>query len=407
MFNHSSHGKSKGAITRRYMRNKHNRTVGILTLVLMYMIVALLSACEDNSGAPAEASSGNITTVAGKGGQFDFTGDGGSATDARLGFLTGITTDPDGNAYVTDAAANVVRMIRRADGQISTVAGVFLGFNTNDPTPHAGDGGSAASAHLRVPYGIASDKNGNIYIADAGNNVVRKIDAVTGTISLFAGSYTQTGYNGDGGPATAAAFYTPYDVAVDQSGNVFVVDKENHAIRRVDAGTGNISTVAGTGIAGYAGDEGVATQAQLNTPLGIAVAPNGDLYIADAGNHVIRRVDAANGNIYTFAGNGVAGYSGDNGPAIEAMLAGPARIAIEAGGTLLIADHGNHLIRRVNAEGNISTIAGTGIAGYSGDGGFAAEAQLSSPHGITIDPSGNILIADNGNSVVRAIAPEE
>lgn len=407
MVNLSAPERIERTTTRRYMRNKHNRTVGILALALMFMIAALMSACDDGNGAPTDAVAGNIITIAGQGGQFDYTGDGGMAINARLGFCTGIATDPDGNVFVTDGAANVVRKIRHSDGQISTVAGVFLGFNADDPTPHAGDGGPASSAHLRVPYGIASDRSGNIYIADAGNNAVRKIDAATGTISLFAGSYTHPpGYNGDGGPAAAAVFHTPYDVAVDQSGNVFIVDKDNHVIRRVDAGTGNISTVAGIGIGGYAGDEGKATEAQLNTPMGIALGANGDLYIADAGNHVIRRVDVADGKIYTFAGTGVSGFSSDNGPATAAMLASPTRIALDASGNLLIADHGNHIIRRVDTDGKITSIAGTGIAGYSGDGGPATEAQLSLPHGIAIDASGNILIADNGNSAIRAIAPK-
>jgi streptogramin lyase len=316
--------------------------------------------------------------------------------------------DVAGNVYVTDGAANVVRKINHADGEMSTIAGTFLGFNVVDPTPHAGDGGAATTAHLNVPFGVAVAANNDIYIADAGNQVVRRIDATKGAMSVFAGTYSQPpGYTGDGGAAVNAALYTPYDVAIDQAGNVFIADKDNHAIRRVAAGTGIISTVAGGGPArkGYSGDNGPATSARLNTPQGIAVATNGDLYIADAGNHVIRRVDAGSRIISTFAGAGTSGYSGDNGPATAAQLSSPTRVCLDPSGNVYIADHGNHVIRRVERSGTITSIAGVGLPGFSGDGGPAIAAQLSSPFGIANDNEGNLLITDNGNSVVRAIAP--
>lgn len=391
----------------RKARENYIRTVRTVSILLIVTIVALLAACNpDEINGSGSIPPGNIETIAGVGREFDYSGDGGAATEAHLGFVTGVATDRAGDVYLVDGAANVVRKLNRADGKIVTLTGTFLGFNIADPTPHAGDGGLASLAHLYVPYGIAVDANSNIYIADAGNNVIRRIESSTGKMTLYAGNYTQpAGYAGDGGGALAAAFHTPYDVAADKGGDLYIVDKDNHVIRRVAANSGNITTVAGSGPekAGYAGDNGLATDARLHSPQGIAVAGNGDLYIADAGNHVIRRVDMNTGKIFTYAGNGTVGFSGDNGPANEAQLSSPARIALDAAGNLFIADHGNHVIRKVDASGTISTIVGTGTPGYSGDGGRAVDAQLSSPYGVAVDKSGNIVFSDNGNSVIRAV----
>ena len=386
----------------------HTRLVIVIAFFLVTLLVGLMSSCDSGggSGSGDVVPEGNIATIAGLGGDFDYSGDGDVATHAKLGYVTGIASDADGNVYVVDGAANVLRKINQADGKIETIAGTFLGFNAADPTPHGGDGAAATKAHLNVPFGIAAAANHDVYIADAGNQVIRRIEGATGKISVFAGSYTQPlAYTGDGGPATSAALHTPHDLAIDNTGNVFIADKDNHAIRRVAAGTSVITTVAGGGPdkRGYAGDNGPAINASLDTPQGIALAENGDLYIADSGNDVIRRVDASTGKITTVAGTGTMGYSGDNGLATGAKLSGPTRLVIDHDGNLFIADHGNHVIRKVDASGIISTVAGKGTAGYSGDGGLAIKAELSSPYGIALDKDGNLLITDTDNSVIRIV----
>ena len=385
---------------------QHNRFVLLAALVLTTILVALMSACDDTGDTDSATPDGEIETIAGTGGEFDYHGDGGLATDASLGYVTGIAVSSEGDVFITDGAANVVRKISAADKKISTITGAFLGFNVPDPTPHMGDGGPASAGHLNVPFGLAVAANGDIYIADAGNHVVRRIEATTGTINVFAGTYTQpVAYAGDGGQATSASLHTPYDVAVDPLGNVFIVDKDNHAIRQVSKETGIISTIAGGGPSksGYSGDAGPAVDCRLNNPMGIAIGDNGDIYIADAGNHVIRRIDAVTGNIVTVAGLGEPGYNGDGGPATAAQLSSPTRICVDNAGNIYIADHGNHVIRKIDPTGAITTIAGTGTAGYSGDGGLAVAAQLSSPFGVAMDAEGNILVTDNGNSVIRKI----
>lgn len=385
----------------------HARLLIVFAFLLVMLLVGLITSCDSGeNGSDEIVPEGNIATIAGTGGQFDYSGDGDVAIHAKLGFVTGITSDADGNLYVTDGAANVIRKISRSDGKIETIAGTFLGFNVVDPSPHGGDDGSALKAHLNVPFGIATAGNGDIYIADAGNQVIRRIDASTGKISVYAGNYAKPlAWSGDGGAATGATLHTPHDIAIDATGNVFIADKDNHAIRKVTAGTSIISTVAGGGPdkKGYAGDNGPATSARLDTPQGIAIAANGDLYIADAGNHVIRKVEATTGKIMTVAGTGTFGFSGDNGPATGAKLYGPTRIAVDQAGNLYIADHGNHVIRKVDTSGVITTVAGTGTAGYSGDGGLAIHAELSSPYGIAVDKDGNMLITDTDNSVIRIV----
>ena len=379
----------------------------VFAFFLVMLLVGLITSCDSGGNGSGDiVPEGNIATIAGTGGQFDYSGDGDVAIQAKLGYVTGIASDADGNLYVTDGAANVIRKISRNDGKIETIAGTFLGFNVVDPSPHGGDDGSAAKAHLNVPFGIATAASGDIYIADAGNQVIRRIDASTGKISVYAGNYAKPlAWSGDGGAATGAALHTPHDIAIDATGNVFIADKDNHAVRKVEAGTSIISTVAGGGPdkKGYAGDNGPATSAKLDTPQGIAIAANGDLYIADAGNHVIRKVEATTGKIITVAGTGTFGFSGDNGPATGAKLYGPTRIAIDQAGNLYIADHGNHVIRKVDTSGIITTVAGTGTAGYSGDGGLAIHAELSSPYGVAIDKDGNLLITDTDNSVIRIV----
>jgi NHL repeat len=380
--------------------------VRLLRTICFIGFLSMLACTESD---PTSTEPGNISTIAGIAGEFDYNGDGGPATSANLGFTTGIALDHSGNIYFVDGAANVIRKIDRTSGVISTVAGTFLGFNVIDPTPSKGDGGPATEAHLNVPYGVAVDASNNIYIADSGNGVIRKVDASTGIISTFAGKKGSFGYSGNGGLATAAELNNPYDVAVDNEGNVYIVDSQNAVIRKVTASTGIISTVAGSGPdhQGFDGDNGLATSAHLNSPQGVTVDDDDNLYIVDSGNHAIRKVDASTGIITTIAGVGTWGYDGDGKLATVAKLYAPSDVSVDSQGDVYIADEGSHVIRKITtATGIINTLAGTGTAGYSGDGGPAIQAKLSSPQGVAVDDEGNVFITESGNSVVRAVKQE-
>jgi len=265
---------------------------------------------------------------------------------------------------------------------------------------YAGDGGLSYNAELNNPYGVVTDQHRNLYIADANNSRIRMVTTSTGIITTIAGSGT-FGYAGDGFAATAAQLSTPYGIALDASGNVYIADYDNFVIRKVSAGI--ITTVAGNNNlgGGYTGDNGPATAATLGGAMGVAVDASGNLYIADYNNNCIRIVNPA-GTINTFAGNGTAGYGGDGGAANSAQLNKPTGISIDASGNVYIADYGNNVIRMVNPSGTISTFAGNGTSGYSGNGGQATSAQLFNPWGITTG-SGNLYIADYGNNVIRKV----
>ena len=275
---------------------------------------------------------------------------------------------------------------------ISTVAGKGTkGFS--------GDGGGAVSAELNNPYGVSIDTSGNIYIADTTNCRIRKVDT-SGIISSFAGNGT-LGNSGDSGAAVSAQLNFPMGTTLDTAGNVYISDYINNRIRKVSA-SGIISTIAGNGFQGFAGDGGSATTAQLFYPIGTAFDASGNMYIADYSNNRIRKVDTS-GIITTFAGTGVYGYSGDGGPAIAAKLYQPSSVALDASGNVYIADQRNDRIRKVDTNGIITTFAGNGTGGYSGDGGSAASARLLQPSGVTVDASGNLYIADQYNNRVRKV----
>jgi hypothetical protein len=261
----------------------------------------------------------------------------------------------------------------------------------------SGDGGVAISAALANPFSMAADTAGNVYVTDRDNHRVRRIDT-SGNITTVAGSGEQ-GFFGDGGLATSASLNTPTAVAVDASGNIYIADSNNNRIRVI--ANGNISTFAGNGNAGYSGDGGAATSASLYTPRGVAVDGNGVVYIADTKNHVVRKVSG--GTISTIAGNAQQqGFYGDNGTASSAGLDTPTGVVVDATGKVYVADSNNHRVRLLSGA-TLSTFAGNGTATYSGDGGAATSAAIAFPLGVSLDAMGNILVADSNNHVIRRI----
>jgi sugar lactone lactonase YvrE len=335
---------------------------------------------------------GIITTVAGDG-TTAFSGDGGVATNAGLG-PSGMTVDSAGNLFIADQYNNRIRKVD-TDGIITTVAG-------NGTRNFSGDGSAATNASLFAPSGVAVDSSGNLFIADFGNNRIREVGA-NGIITTVAGSGPYGGtapvFSGDGGPATNATLAVPNGVALDSSGNLFIADTGNGRIRKVST-NGIITTVAGNGsVLGYFGDGGPATNASLPNLASVAVDASGNLFIADTYNQRIRKVNA-NGIITTFAGGGI----GDGAAAINASLNYPHGVAVDASGNLFITDDLNNRIREVNANGIITTIAGDGTAAFSGDGSAATNATLDDPFDVALDASGNLFVADSGNSRLRELS---
>ena len=391
-----------------------------------------LYAAHPEGNATLKTDTGGTTTIlAGVWGESGNIGDGGPAAYAQLRYPKGVAVDAAGNVYVADTGNSRVRKIDAA-GTITTLAGNEVG--------------------LRQPGGVAADAAGNVYVADTWNHRVRKIDAA-GTITVLAGT-GEEGDGGDGGPAAEAQLRQPECVAVDAAGNVYVADTGNSRVRRIDA-TGTITTLAGTGLRGSGGDGGPATEARLDQPECVAVDAPGNVYVADTGNSRVRKIDAA-GTITTLAGTGLRGSGGDGGPATEAQLNYPRGVAVDAASNVYVADTGNHRVRKIDAAGTITTIAdswnppddspvaipelvraralavdldgnlytaesdkhtvrkidpsgtitilaGTGEQGDGGDGGPATEAQLSHPSGVAVDSAGNVYVADTQNHRVRKI----
>ncbi|MDL1984383.1 MAG: hypothetical protein LWX54_09395 [Deltaproteobacteria bacterium] len=331
-----------------------------------------------------------IDTVAGTG-NWGYSGDGGPSTDAQLDQPYGVVVDAAGSIFIADSGNHRIRKVD-ASGIITTVAGTGNWGSS-------GDGGPATDAQLALPYGVAVDAAGSIFISDLRNNRIRKVDA-SGIITTVVGT-GNWGSGGDGGPATEAQLDWPRGIAVDAVGNIFIADSNNNRIRKVDA-SGIITTVAGTGTYGSSGDGGPATDAQLYYPYDVAVDAVGSIFIADSHNNRIRKVDVS-GIITTVAGTGNWGSSGDGGPAAEAQFKRPYDVAVDAAGSIFIADFCNHRIRKVDASGIITPMAGTGAYGSSGDGGPAAEAQFYWPTGVAVDAAGNIFIADHGSHHIRKV----
>jgi sugar lactone lactonase YvrE len=343
-----------------------------------------------------DADSGIITTVAGNG-TVGYEGDGGPATAAKINAPKDVCVDHLGNIIIADTGNNVVREVLIDSGRIYTVIGDTAGGYRGDDMP-------AILTPLFGPADLSRDRAGNTYIADTENHRIRKVDGDTGIITTVAGNGTPD-YAGDGWPATEAALNEPEDVFVDAAGNIFIADTENHRIRRVDHETGIIDTVAGTGSKGFAGDGGWATWAEIAEPEGVFVDDSGNIYIADTGNHCIRKVDAETANITTVAGiGGSAGDEGDGGAATNAKLRDPQDVWVDKSGNIYIADTENHRIRKVAKDsGIITTVAGNGSAAYAGDGGAAALASLNAPGGVSVDHYGSIFIADTENHRIRRV----
>jgi sugar lactone lactonase YvrE len=356
------------------------KSISIILFIILFSLVT----------APQVFAVLMIDTVAGTG-TAGYSGDGGAATAAKLNTPLCITVDSSGNIYIADTYNNRIRKVNTS-GIITTVAG-------NGTVGYSGDGGAATAAQLFYPAGITIDISGNLYIADWRNNRIRKVNT-SGIISTVAGTGT-AGYSGDGGAATAAQVNNPIGVTIDSTGNIYIADRDNRRIRKVNT-SGIISTVAGTGTAGYSGDGGAATAAQLNNPTGVSIDSTGNIYIADLINNRIRKVNTS-GIISTVAGTGTAGYSGDGGAATAAMLYNPYQITVDSNDNIYIADTYNNRIRKVDTSGIISTVAGNGTQGHSGDGGDPTGAQLNTPRGVTVDSSGNICIADTNNNRIRKV----
>jgi sugar lactone lactonase YvrE len=338
------------------------------------------------------SASGIITTVAGNG-ACCFSGDGGAATSSELDSPAGVAVDAAGDLYIADRYGERIRKVA-ASGTITTAAG-------NGVYGYSGDGKTAASAEFRYPLGVAVDASGNLYIADSGNARIREVSAA-GTISTLVG-----GSLNDGGLGVFGLLNQPSGVARDNAGNTYIADTNNNRVRQV-AANGTITTVAGTGASGSAGDGGAPASAQLNAPQGVALDATGNLYIADTGNYRVRMVSG--GIITTVAGNGNCCYGGDNGPATSALLDSPTGLAVDAAGDIYIADASGERVRMVtgasgtSASGTITTVAGNGSFGYSGDGGGATSAKLYGPTGVAVDAAGNLYIADRYNDRVRKVS---
>jgi hypothetical protein len=380
-------------------------------LVTTILVTASLSGCGGSSSSNAMSSMGTVATVAGNG-RLGYSGNGGPAIAAQLKQPSCAVADNVGNLYIGDEATNTIRKVAAGTGIISLYAG-------NSLPAYNGDGGPAVSASMYAPAGCALDSTGDLYVVEAGNNIVRKIAASTGIITTVAGNgfgdgCAGGGFGGDGGPATKAQLFCPYGVAIDASGDLFISDTGNQRVREVNAQTGVITTIAGNGTYGHSGNGGAATDAMIGNPQQLALDSSRNLYIAEQGASVIAKVNLSTGIISTVAGNGTTGpgvtltdsvVKGDGGPATMAQLSSPQGVVLDPAGNIFIADSNNQRVRKVDAStGVITTVVGT-TTGYSGDGGSAAKAQLHNPWGLFFDASGNLYIADSDNGVIRKVTP--
>jgi len=353
----------------------------------MKKIITLLAA-----GVCLNVNAQIITAVAGDsiGG---YNGDAALATSKYLNNPFGVATDQNRNIYIADMANNRVRKVTISTGLITTIAG-------NGAFGFSGDNGNATAAKLAAPYGVAVDAAGNIYIADRSNSRIRRVDA-SGTITTIAGT-SSAGYSGDNSAANAAQLSAPTGVALDATGNLYIADYANNVIRKITISTGIITTVAGNGTQGYNGDNNAAISANLYHPTGVSIDASGNIYIADNGNNVVRKVTLSTGFITTIAGNNTQGFSGDNGSATSAQLNHPWGVAV-VGANLYVSDYANFRIRKVSSTGTITTVVGNGTNSYTGNCGNPTAANLSYPAGLASDNYGNLYIADYNNNGIREV----
>ena len=342
-------------------------------------------------------NSGVINTFAGTGKSSPGGGgtfnDGGLAINGLLRLPSGVCVDANTNVYIADTGDNLIRKVT-PDGIINSVAGDGFGSYSGDTFP-------AVQAELHTPTDVAVDKNFNLYIADSANAAIREVTVSTGIITTIVGN-AAIGDTGDTGPATSASHQYALRFMVDSSGNIYFAENGDSKIRKVTVSTGIITTVVGNGTNGYSGDGSTATKAELNFPTGVALDSSGNIYIADSLNRRIRKVSG--NTISTIGGNGVLSYSGDGGPATSAQLNTPQAVAVDSSGNFYIADTFNNVVRKVSTAGIITTIAGNGTAGYGGDGSAATSAQLNGPQGVAVDSSGNVYVCDTQNARVRKIS---
>lgn len=350
----------------------------------------------------AAHAQGVINTIAGTG-VAGSGGDGGPAAAAQFSNPYGVATDAAGNIYIADKSNSKVRVISATTGHIFTFAGSTYGLS--------GMGGPATLAQMKYPDGVFVNHAGDVIITDWYNDMTYYVDHTTGNIASRCGCGSQ-GCGGDGGPSWLAKMMTPAGSCEDLAGNTYIADKGSNRIRRVDALTGIVTTIAnGTGTFGYSGDGGPAINANFSGPSAVFFDPTspglGHLYLSDGGNNVIRKIDLNTGRITTVAGTGVAGYSGNGSIATMAKLRNPGNLFIDNSGNMFVCDRGNHSIRKiVLSSGRISTIAGTGVAGFSGDGDVSTNARLKDPQGVWMTSTGYMFIADAGNQRIRVIAPK-
>ncbi|MBN9559179.1 MAG: hypothetical protein J0H14_00420 [Alphaproteobacteria bacterium] len=336
-----------------------------------------------------------ISTVTGTG-QAGYSGDGGPATEACLNNPFDVAFDRAGNLYFSDTFNHCIRRVDANTGVIGTVAG-------NGEAGYSGDGGRATEARLNEPYGIVLDASGNLYFADRLNRRVRRVDT-RGVITTVAGTGEPVS-DGDGRPADRAGLAEPNGLALDPAGaRLFIADVAAHRVRVVDLARGMIATFAGSGEPRHDGDGGPAAQAGIFGARAVQVAPDGTVYILERQGSTLRAVNARSGVIRTVAGTGARGYDGDGGEAVAATFNAPKEFAVDAEGNLLIVETENHVIRRIDARTRIvTTIAGNGGHGGEGDGGPATQAGLARPHGVAVGPDGAIYIGDTENHRIRKL----
>lgn len=358
---------------------------------LPYIVLVLASLA--SFGAGTRLPAGEVTTIAGTG-QEGYAGDGGPALKATLNQPFGIEFAPDGSLFFCDFLNHVVRRIDAKTGTVSTVAG------TGQKTGYAGDGGPATKALLHEPHEIRFDRTGNFYVTDTKSNAIRHVDLKTGIITTVAGTGA-SGFSGDGGPATKATMNLPIAVSMDGDSGLLICDIKNHRVRRVDIGSGLISTLAGTGEGKPTADGGAMQTTPVFGPRSIAVENNGDLVLVLREGNAVYRIDRKSMTLHHVAGTGKQGYSGDGGGAKLATLAGPKGVAIDHDGNILLCDTENHVIRIIHkSSGKIDTLIGDGKQG-DGPDGDPKKCRLNRPHGVFVDREGVIYIGDSGNHRIR------